>query len=76
MTCTYRTPGRLRTVVSTTATVCLALHVALLSCPPLSDAATSAGTYYVDSSNGYDDHEVPSARSAWKSLARLDSIEL
>jgi len=50
--------------------------VALLSCPPLSDAATSAGTYYVDSSNGNDDHEGTSARSAWKSLARLDSIEL
>ncbi len=33
-------------------------------------------TYYVDSGDGSDDHKGTSARSAWKSLAKFDGIEL
>ena len=56
----------------------LVLHAAILSCLLFGGAATSAGgtAYYVDSGRGSDDHKGTSAQSAWKSLAKLDGVEL
>ena len=56
----------------------LVLQAAILPCLLLGGAAASAGgtAYYVDSSGGSDDHNGTSAQSAWKSLAKFDSIEL
>ncbi len=53
-------------------------HAAILSCLVFGGAATSPGdtTYYVDSSGGSDDHKGTSAQSAWKSVAKLNGIEL
>ena len=56
----------------------LAIYAAIFFCLLLGGAAMSAGdtTYYVDSGDGNDVHNGTSAQSAWKSLAKLDGIEL
>jgi len=56
----------------------LVLHATIFSCLLLGGSAASAGytTYYVDSSDGNEVVKETSAQSAWKSLAKLDGVEL
>lgn len=57
---------------------CWGFRAMMIYCLLSGGATASAGgtIYYVDSSGGSDVHKGTSAQSAWKSLSKLDSVEL